>query len=144
MGLLTNNEWTLEDWENKIPEPTKITPNQYYVIKRLEFLSSEAIVTYEDTMNDRLRKGDRLMVRNVEVFRKATGLTLKDIPIADDDDTSLKEPNNTLITNDDDKRVITPIESVASNSDNRINALEVQMNKLASLFPDNQILICRP
>src|SRR5260221_10872293 len=141
MSLLTENEWTLSHLERRIPEPSKITPHQYYIIKRLDILSPEAIVVYEDTMRDRLNKGDRNMVKAVDIFNKATGFNLttgivKDnvLPLLSPKD---QETNGNVVKTPDNITLESPVVQTIGDTDKKFSALEAQMSKLASFVQSN-------
>src|SRR5260221_411535 len=141
MSLLTDNIWTLSHLERWIPEPQKITPHQYYIIKRLDILSPEAIVSYEDIMRDRLNKGDRNMVKSVDVFQKATGFNLTMGPV----NANVLPPVTPKAHATADKVVKTPenvdlestIGKLTSDSDKKFSALETQMSQLATFMQTN-------
>ncbi len=141
MSLLTDNVWTLSHLERRIPKPQKITPHQYYIIKRLDILSPEAIVSYEDIMRDRLNKGDRNMVKSVDVFQKATGFNLTTGPVNANVLPPLSSKAHAMADNivkiPENVDLESTIGKLTSDSDKKFSALETQMSQLATFVQTN-------
>src|SRR5260221_6577849 len=141
MSLLTDNVWTLSHLERRIPEPQKITPHQYYIIKRLDILSPEAIMSYEDIMRDRLNKGDRNMVKSVDVFQKATGFNLTTGPVKTNVLPPLSSKAHAMADNivkiPENVDLESTIGKLTSDSDKKFSALETQISQLANFVQTN-------